>query len=65
MKDLIAANNNRGKVAWIIFVTHRPMYCSDTMEESQHIVGAGTPFYLYWFLFICHLSFCFLLCFIF
>jgi len=40
-QDLIAANKNRENVGWIIFVTHRPMYCSDTDEESQHIPGAS------------------------
>jgi len=40
-KDLIAANSNRQNVAWIILVTHRPMYCSDLDELDQHQVGAA------------------------
>jgi len=39
-KDLFAAQANRKNVPWIIFVTHRPMYCSDEDELDQHIPGA-------------------------
>lgn len=39
-QDLIAAQKNRANVNWIIFVTHRPMYCSDLDELNQHEVGA-------------------------
>jgi len=38
--DLTAAQKNRENVAWIVLVTHRPMYCSDLEELDQHQVGA-------------------------
>jgi len=38
--DLAAAQNNRAVTGWIVVVTHRPMYCSDTDELDQHRVGS-------------------------
>jgi len=38
--DLAKAAANRANVPWIIVTGHRPMYCSDADEYSQHCPGA-------------------------
>jgi len=40
-QDLAAAQSNRANVGWIVIVTHRPMYSSDTDEWSEHSVGGA------------------------
>ena len=34
IRDLAAVN--RSLTPWVVFTTHRPMYCSSTMEYDQH-----------------------------
>jgi hypothetical protein len=38
-QDLADAANNRASVGWIIVLTHRPMYSSDTEEWDEHHPG--------------------------
>ena len=34
IRDLAAVN--RSLTPWVVFTTHRPMYCSSSMEYAQH-----------------------------
>jgi hypothetical protein len=38
--DLAAADANRAVTPWIMFVLHRPMYCTDSSEYTDHCPGA-------------------------
>jgi len=41
ISDLENATANRNNIPWIIMSAHRPFYCSNDFEYSDHIPGAG------------------------
>jgi len=42
--DLAKANNNRKNTPWIIVVMHRPLYCSQTEEDTQFDCTLGCDY---------------------